>query len=245
MGAHRPGAHALARRTAIVLKPRAAPGAASERSGCLYDRRPSGRPAVVVPGCAPARSAEPCSAVFSAETEDGCTAHPALPRRISAQLSVDWSTSRTRKMTTRVTLYGAPRTDLRRPPGVPMYPARHRHLPSRLRARLERRYHRRLTDGLVLYSGWGTAGSTSSTAWQGAADGLNDCRRWRSPTVLDDDPGRGDSRSPPRGRDPAPAPTSSRTSTGQLTALLRRALEGVRRLATRARNARQRQEMRK
>ena len=40
------------------------------------------------------------------------------------------------------------------------------------------------------------------------------------------------------GSGPAPAPTSSRTSTGQLTAeLLRRALEGVRRLATRAKDA--------
>ena len=92
----------------------------------------------------PASAARSLTSIFSARDRRRGLQHPVLSTTAARRsVSVNWSDESCRKMTTRITALGHRRADLRRPPGMPGLPARHRADPGRLRAGLERPLHDR------------------------------------------------------------------------------------------------------
>lgn len=249
MGAIGRVTHALAEAYGpVVLKPKGGTWRSqrSEGGGCLYDY--AAHPVDLLSwylGAPSSVGGTVLGQVFSAETEDEVYSTLHYPDGSSAQLSVDWSDESYRKMTTRVTLWGTEGRIFADRQECQVYLRDTATCPPGYEHGWNVRYTTELTDEVWFYlRGEEYSAQLDYFVHRVAKeqpDGLND---FASAAVTDRvlDTMTRDAASSrvttTSGSGSAPAPTSSRTSTGQLTAeLLRRALEGVRRLATRAKDA--------
>ncbi len=136
----------------VVLKP-AGRTWRSQRStggGCLYDY--AAHPLNLLTwylGAPESVSGSQLTSIFSAQIDDAVASTLHYPSG-TAQIIANWSDESQRKMTTKVTLWGTARPDLRRPPGDPGLPARHRPDARGLPRRLERALHDRAHRGAVV-----------------------------------------------------------------------------------------------
>ena len=136
----------------VVLKP-AGRTWRSQRAtggGCLYDY--AAHPLNLLTwylGAPESVSGSQLTSIFSAQIDDARRQHAALPDGHGPAV-VNWSDESQRKMTTKITLWGTARPDLRRPAGDPGLPARHRARPRGLPVRLERPLHHRPDRGALV-----------------------------------------------------------------------------------------------
>ena len=89
--------------------------------------------------------------MFSVETEDEVFTTLKWSGGMSGQLSVSWSDDSQRKMTTRISVWGHQRQDLRRPSGAAGVPTRGGVGTRRLRPGLDGRVPTELTEEVDFY----------------------------------------------------------------------------------------------